>query len=37
MEFNQPSEIVKDLTFGSEAEKGLLAGVTKLAMAVRST
>lgn len=37
MEFNQPSEIVKDLTFGSDAEKGLLAGVTKLAMAVRST
>ena len=37
MEFNQPSEIVKDLTFGSEAESGLLAGVTKLASAVRST
>lgn len=37
MEFNQPSEIVKDLTFGSEAEKGLLAGVCKLAKAVKST
>jgi len=37
MEFNQPSEIVKDLTFGSDAEKGLLEGVTKLAVAVKST
>jgi chaperonin GroEL len=37
MEFNQPSEIVKDLTFGSKAESGLLNGVEKLAKAVRST
>ena len=37
MEFNQPSEIVKDLTFGTTAEKGLLEGVRKLSQAVSST
>jgi len=37
MEFNQPSDIVKDLTFGSKAEKALLSGVKKLADAVSST
>ena len=37
MEFNQPSEIVKDLVFGSKAENGLLEGVRKLAEAVSST
>ena len=37
MEFNQPSEIVKDLVFGSKAESGLLEGVRKLAEAVSST
>ena len=37
MEFNQPSEIVKDLTFGKTAEEGLLEGVRKLSQAVSST
>ena len=37
MEFNQPSEIVKDLVFGSKAENGLLEGVRKLSEAVSST
>jgi chaperonin GroEL len=37
MEFNQPSDIVKDLTFGSKAEEALLLGVKKLADAVSST
>lgn len=37
MEFNQPSEIVKDITFGKNAETSLLAGVEKLAKAVSST
>ena len=37
MEYNQPSEIVKDLNFGDIAKKKVIAGVEKLAKAVKST
>ena len=37
MEFNQPSEIVKDLTFGNDAQSKIMSGVNKLAKAVAST
>lgn len=37
MEYNQPSEIVKDLSFGAEAQNKIAAGVHKLAEAVKST
>ena len=37
MEFNQPSEIVKDLSFGLSAKDNIMKGVDKLANAVRST
>jgi len=37
MEYNNPSEIVKDLNFGDDAKKKVLAGVDKLAKAVKST
>jgi len=37
MEYNQPSEIVKDLNFGDNAKQKVLAGVDKLAKAVKST
>jgi len=37
MEYNQPSEIVKDLTFGDNAKSKIIAGVEKLAKAVKST
>jgi len=37
MEYNLPSEIVKDLNFGDQAKKRIVAGVDKLARAVRST
>jgi len=37
MEYNQPSEIVKDVTFGDLANKKVVAGVEKLAKAVKST
>mgnify|MGYP005990761663 CR=1 FL=1 len=37
MEFNNPSEIVKDLTFGNAANQKIMAGVSKLANAVKST
>ena len=37
MEFNQPSQIVKDLTFGSNAKSKIMNGVEKLADAVKST
>ena len=37
MEYNQPSEIVKDLNFGGEAKNKIAAGVVKLAQAVKST
>ena len=37
MEYNHPSEIVKDVTFGDEAKNKVIAGVEKLAKAVKST
>jgi chaperonin GroEL len=37
MEFNQPSQIVKDLNFGSNAKDKILKGVEQLANAVQST
>ncbi len=37
MEFNQPSEIVKDLTFGGDAKSKIMMGVEQLANAVQST
>ena len=37
MEYNQPSEIVKDLNFGNDATSRVIAGVSKLAKAVKST
>jgi len=37
MEYNQPSEIVKDVNFGDQANKKIVAGVEKLAKAVKST
>ena len=37
MEYNQPSEIVKDVNFGEIAKNKVIAGVEKLAKAVKST
>ena len=37
MEYNLPSEIVKDLNFGDQAKNKIVAGVDKLAQAVKST
>ena len=37
MEYNQPSEIVKDINFGDNAKNKVIAGVEKLAKAVKST
>ena len=37
MEYNQPSEIVKDLNFGENAKQKIIKGVDKLAGAVKST
>ena len=37
MEYNLPSDIVKDLNFGEEAKQKIKAGVDKLAEAVKST
>ena len=37
MEYNLPSEIVKDLNFGENAKKKVINGVDKLAKAVKST
>ena len=37
MEYNQPSEIVKDVNFGDQANNKIVAGVEKLAKAVKST
>jgi len=37
MEYNHPSEIVKDLNFGDDAKNKVIAGVEKLAKAVKST
>ena len=35
MEYNQPSEIVKDVNFGDSANKKIVAGVKKLAKAAQ--
>ena len=37
MEYNQPSEIVKDVNFGDFAKNKVIVGVEKLAKAVKST
>ena len=37
MEYNLPSEIVKDLNFGDEAKNRVISGVNKLAKAVNLT
>ena len=37
MEYNHPSEIVKDVNFGDNAKSKIVAGVEKLAKAVKST
>lgn len=37
MQYNNPSEIVKDLTFGSTANEKIMSGVNKLTNAVKST
>ena len=37
MEYNLPSEIVKDLNFGDQAKDKIIKGVDKLAQAVKST
>jgi len=37
MEFNLPSQIVKDLNFGDEARNKIMSGVLKLSNAVKST
>jgi len=37
MEYNNPNEIVKTLTFGDTAKKEIMQGVEKLASAVKST
>jgi chaperonin GroEL len=37
MEFNNPSELVKELSFGDEAKQKVINGVDKLAKAVKST
>ena len=37
MEYNLPSELVKDLSFGEDAKAKIITGVNKLAQAVKST
>jgi len=37
MEYNQPSELIKELNFGEDAKNKIIAGVDKLAQAVKST
>jgi chaperonin GroEL len=37
MEYNNPSEIVKNLSFGDEGKDKVMIGVDKLAKAVKST
>ena len=37
MEYNLPSELVKDLSFGDDAKARVITGVNKLARAVKST
>ena len=36
MEYNLPSELVKNLDFGSDAKQRVITGVNKLAQAVKS-
>jgi chaperonin GroEL len=37
MEYNHPSELIKELNFGQQAKDKIIAGVDKLAKAVKST
>ena len=37
MEYNLPSELVKDLAFGDDAKSKVITGINKLAQAVKST
>ena len=37
MEYNNPSELIKELNFGNEAKSKIISGVDKLAKAVKST
>ena len=37
MEYNNPSELIKELSFGNDAKSKIIAGVDKLAKAVKST
>ena len=37
MEYNLPSELVKDLVFGGEAKEKIITGINKLTQAVKST
>ena len=37
MEYNHPSELIKELNFGEDAKSKIIAGVDKLATAVKST
>ena len=37
MEYNQPSSLIKELSFGDEAKSKIITGVDKLAKAVKST
>jgi len=37
MEYNQPSALIKELNFGNDAKSKIIAGVDKLAKAVKST
>ena len=37
MEYNQPSLLIKELNFGDNAKSKIIAGVDKLAKAVKST
>ena len=37
MEYNQPSALIKELNFGDDAKSKIIAGVDKLAKAVKST
>tara|TARA_R110000744_G_scaffold133606_1_gene242079 strand:+ start:5942 stop:7507 length:1566 start_codon:yes stop_codon:yes gene_type:complete len=37
MDYNNPSTLIKEVSFGSEAKSKIIAGVEKLALAVKST
>ena len=37
MEYNNPSQLIKELNFGDDAKSKIAAGVEKLAKAVKST